>query len=153
MSPQGAGQQLSAVLASSNPVVRMRAIALVIGLGGQSEKSVKALQQSGQCSCLRFQPMLHQKAEIAFSLTCCRHGCSLRQHVLQHHGLACQRLPVRGGYATFMSSPVPQSDRLQSFCIWSGSYMPDWSSHHLHCVSVYTETDRLKIFIAEQYST
>ena len=63
VSPQGAGHQLSAVLASSNPVVRMRAIALVIGLGAQSEKSVKALQQSGQCRFLRFQPMLHQTAE------------------------------------------------------------------------------------------
>lgn len=47
ISPQGAGRQLSAVLASSDPVVRMRAIALVISLGGQSEVTVKALQQSG----------------------------------------------------------------------------------------------------------
>jgi len=73
VSPQGAGQQLSAVLASSNPVVRMRAIALVIGLGGQSENSVKALQQSGRRHYLHWQPMLHQTAEIAFSLTC-HHG-------------------------------------------------------------------------------
>ena len=48
ISPEGAGQRLSAVLASSNPVVRMRGIALLIGLGGQSESSVMALQQSGQ---------------------------------------------------------------------------------------------------------
>ena len=47
ISPQGAGQQLSAVLSSHDPVVRMRAIALVIGLGGQSEAAVKALQHSG----------------------------------------------------------------------------------------------------------
>ena len=47
ISSYGAGRQLSAVLASSDPVVRMRAIALVIGLGGQSEAAVKALQQSG----------------------------------------------------------------------------------------------------------
>lgn len=47
MSPQGAGQQLSAVLSSHDPVVRMRPIALAIGLGGQSEASVKALQHSG----------------------------------------------------------------------------------------------------------
>ena len=47
ISPQGAGQQLSAVLSSHDPVVRMRALALVIGLGGQSEAAVKALQHSG----------------------------------------------------------------------------------------------------------
>ncbi len=93
MSPQGAGQQLSAVLASSNPVVRMRAIGLVIALGGQSEKSVKALQQSGWPHCLCWQPMLHQTAEVLISLTCHHHhGSTLRQHVLQHHNLAGQRL-------------------------------------------------------------
>ncbi len=102
VSPQGAGQQLSAVLASSNPVVRMRAIALVIGLGAQSEKSVKALQQSGECYCLYWQPMLIQAAEVANSLTCRHCGCSLRQHVLQLFDLAGQRLPVRGEYASCM---------------------------------------------------
>lgn len=54
ISPHGVGQQLSAVLASSDPVVRMRAIALVIGLGGQSEVAVKALQQSGVLSLQTF---------------------------------------------------------------------------------------------------
>lgn len=49
-SPQGAGRQLSAVLASPDPVVRMRAIALVIGFGAQSEAAVKALQHSGLLS-------------------------------------------------------------------------------------------------------
>lgn len=49
-SPQGAGRQLSAVLAFPDPVVRMRAIALVIGFGSQSESAVKALQQSGLLS-------------------------------------------------------------------------------------------------------
>lgn len=47
IAPQGAGQQVSAVLASPDPVVRMRGIALIIGLGGQSEDSIKALQRSG----------------------------------------------------------------------------------------------------------
>ena len=50
ISPQGAGRHLSAVLASSDPVVRMRAITLVIGLGGRSEAAVKALQHSGLLS-------------------------------------------------------------------------------------------------------
>ena len=133
MSPQGAGQQLSTVLASSNPVVRMRAIALVIGLGAQAEKSVKALQQSGQYHFLRFHPMLHHIAETAFSSTCCHQGCILRRHIHQHHDLASPRLPVRGGYATCMSSPVPkvcislQSVRLQLVCAWSAqlSHMPE----------------------------
>ena len=133
VSPQGAGHQLSAVLASSNPVVRMRAIALVIGLGGQSGKSVKALQQSGQCHFLHFHPMLHQTAEIVFSLTYCHQGCSLRQHILQHHDLAGQRLPVRGGYAICMSLPVPKVSACTAFD--SNQF-----AHGLRILSTYTRS-------------
>lgn len=46
-SQAGAGQQVAAALASSDPVVRMRAISLVFGLAGQSQSAMQAVQQSG----------------------------------------------------------------------------------------------------------
>ena len=47
VSQEGAGQQVAAVLASADPVVRMRAIQLVFGLTGQSQPAMEAVQQSG----------------------------------------------------------------------------------------------------------
>lgn len=47
VSQGGAGQQVAAVLASADPVVRMRAIQLVFGLTGQSQSAMAAVQQSG----------------------------------------------------------------------------------------------------------
>ena len=47
VSQEGAGQQVAAVLASADPVVRMRAIQLVFGLTGQSQSAMEAVQQSG----------------------------------------------------------------------------------------------------------
>ncbi|DBA70859.1 TPA: hypothetical protein ACH3X2_011627 [Trebouxia sp. C0005] len=87
ISPQGAGQQLSAVLACSNPVVRMRAIALVIGLGGQSENSVKALQQSGL-----LQPLVKELTNVQDPLTCLSALSLLKEQVEQASSSRLQSL-------------------------------------------------------------
>ena len=47
ISAEGAGQQVSSVLKAGNPIVRMRAIALVLALGSRSDANMKAVQQSG----------------------------------------------------------------------------------------------------------
>lgn len=43
----GAAQQVAAILASTDHVVRMRAVSLVFGLAGQSQPSMTAVQKSG----------------------------------------------------------------------------------------------------------
>lgn len=47
VSQEGAGKQVAAALASTDPVVRMRAVSLVFGLAGQSQSAMEAVQQSG----------------------------------------------------------------------------------------------------------
>lgn len=78
ISPQGAGQQLSAVLASHDPVVRMRGIALSISLGGQNEASVKALQHSGL-----LRPLVQEITNEQDPLTCLAALSLLKEQVEQ----------------------------------------------------------------------
>lgn len=95
-SPQGAGRQLSAVLASPDPVVRMRAIALVIGFGAQSESAVKALQDSGLLS--------HPHAATC-SLHLTRHACaSTSGYRLLNDCASCQLATLMAALARFASS-------------------------------------------------
>lgn len=77
VSQQGAGQQVAAVLASADPVVRMRAIQLVFGLTGQSQSAMEAVQQSGvnitsrdsKLGCLCCQDM-YQPVSVDASIFC-----------------------------------------------------------------------------------